>query len=124
MKARLALAFLAFAASADAQPLTTYTRRTVGTTVPYGQVSCTSVSGTLVATNVGAWDRLSILIKNIESSGGAAVYVCPGSATCTAATGFELEAREGFWIDWSTNGPISCITAAGTAVVSYVEERG
>jgi hypothetical protein len=124
MNPKLAILLLLFAVSADAQPLTTYTRRTVGTTVPYGQVSCTSVSGTLVATNVGAWDRLSILIKYIESSGGAGVYICPGSATCTAATGFELEAREGLWLDWSTNGPISCITAAGTAVVSYIEERG
>jgi hypothetical protein len=124
MKASVACALVLVATAASAQPLTTYTRRTVGSTVPYGQVSCTSVSGTLVATNVGVWDRLSILIKNIESSGGAGVYICPGSATCTAVTGFELEPREGLWLDWSTNGPISCVTAAGTAVVSYIEERG
>lgn len=124
MKARLALAFLAFASGASAADLPTYTRHSTGATVPYGQVSCASTSTTLVATNVGAWDRLSILIKNIEASGGASVYVCPGSATCTAATGFQLAAREGLWLDWSTNGPITCITAAGTAVVSYIEERG
>lgn len=123
MRARLALAFLALASWASAADLPTYTRHSTGDTVPYGQVSCASTSTTLVATNVGAWDRLSILIKNIEASGGASVYVCPGSATCTTATGFQLAAREGLWLDWSV-GPISCITAAGTAVVSYIEERG
>ena len=90
MKASLALALLLVASAASAQVTPTYTRHARGKVVSYSQVSCATVSTTLRTTNVGVYDRMSITIKNCEATGGNNVYICPGSATCTTATGFQL----------------------------------
>jgi len=123
LKPVLALLFVSLAASANAMVDTTYNRHSRGNVVSYSQVSCGTTSTTLRTTNVGVYDRLSITIKNCEASGGNNVYVCPGSATCTTATGFQLAPREGFWIDWSNNGVISCIATVGAVNVCNIDER-
>jgi hypothetical protein len=123
MKARLALALLLVASAASAQVTPTYTRHARGKVVSYSQVSCATVSTTLRTTNVGVYDRMSITIKNCEATGGNNVYICPGSATCTTATGFQLAPREGFWIDWSNDGVISCIAVGGAVNVCNIDER-
>jgi hypothetical protein len=86
-------------------------------------VSCATVSTTLRTTSVGVYDRLSILIKNCESTGGNTVYICPTSAPCTAATGFQLQPREGIWLDWAQKGVISCIAVGGAVNVCNIDER-
>lgn len=123
MIARLAVALLLVATAAAAQMEPTYTRHSRGAVTSYSQVSCGTVSTTLRTTNVGVYDRMSILIKNCEAAAGNTVYVCPGSATCTTASGFQLLPREGFWLDWSNNGVISCIATVGAVNVCNVEER-
>lgn len=116
-----AVAGIPVVASAQVNP--TYTRHSRGENVNYSQVSCGTVSTTLRTTSSGVYDRLSILIKNCESSGGSTVYICPNSATCTAATGFQLQPREGMWLDWAQKGVISCIAVGGAVNVCNVEER-
>jgi hypothetical protein len=123
MKASLALALCLFASTASAMVDPTYTLHSRGNVVSYSQVSCATVSTTLRTTNVGIYDRFSITIKNCEATGGNNVYICPGSATCTAATGFQLAPREGFWLDWSNNGVISCIAVGGAVNVCSIDER-
>ena len=123
MKASLALALCLFASTASAMVDPTYTRHSRGHTVAYSQVSCATVSTTLRTTSVGVYDRFSIMIKNCEATGGNNVYICPGSATCTTATGFQLAPREGFWLDWSNEGVISCIAVGGAVNVCNIDER-
>lgn len=118
-----ALALVLVASTAAAAVETFMTRNMQGKTVPFGQVSCGTGATTIVSNNVGVYDRLSILIKNAAALGGADVFICPGSATCTISTGFPLGPHEGLWLDWSY-GPITCVVAAGTVTVAYIEERG
>jgi hypothetical protein len=101
----------------------TYTRQSRGHNVSASQVSCATTSTTLKTTSVGVYDRFSITIKNCEASGGNNVYICPNSATCTTATGFQLAPREGFWLDWSNEGVISCIASGGAVNVCLIDER-
>lgn len=124
---RLAAALLLLASSASAAVSPTYTRQFPGTVVTTGQASCTAGGVTFLpdnrASSPTAYDRVSVLIKNAAALGGADLFICPGSATCTIGTGFPLGPHEGVWLDWS-NGPITCVVATGTVTVAYIEERG
>src|SRR4029077_7632405 len=123
MSRSLALALVLVSSTASAMVDPTYTLHSRGHNVSASQVSCATTSTTLKTTSVGVYDRLSITVKHCEATGGNNVSVCPNSATCTTAAGFQLAPREGFWIDWSNEGVISCIATGGAVNVCLIDER-
>jgi hypothetical protein len=124
----LAALCLLVATSAWGQSSETYTRHRRGTTTAFDQVDCTTGGSDVVVDDdldgSGDYDRLSIIIKNCDPSGGSNVAICPGDATCSATEGLILEPGTGLWIDWSNSGPIGCIGIGGTATTCFIEERG
>lgn len=85
----------------------------IPTSTASSQVSCTSSSGTLAASNS---DRV---IASWKNTGVTVVFVCM-AATCTAGTGMEFNENEGYVAEHYT-GALSCITSSGTAVLGFYE---
>ena len=83
------------------------------TTATESQVSCTTTSGTIQASNTS---RSKVHFLN-QSAVDA--YVCY-AATCTTAAGMRFQENMGYSEDIYT-GIITCITVAGTATVATKE---
>lgn len=77
-----------------------------------GQVTATTVAGTLVAARP---TRRTVVVKNLD----LAISVCVGVATVTMANGMLLKAGESISIDSVVL--IQVIAASGTPVVAWME---